>query len=55
MITIKAIKSKSVDENGKSIDVLSPESPLPVGYRVRFIDNIFQCIPQDEEWPIEAD
>ena len=51
MIIVKAIKSKSVDENGKSIDILYPEFPLPVGYKVRFIDGVFQCVEQGEEWP----
>jgi len=51
MVIIKAAKSKSVDEKGESIDVLSPEFPLPMGHKVRFIDSVFQCIEQNEDWP----
>jgi hypothetical protein len=54
MITINPVKSKSTDEYGKEIEVLSPESDIPVGYKVRFIAGVFQCIPQYEEWPIKA-
>lgn len=45
MIVIKSIQAG---------DCLSPSEPIPVGHRVRFRADNYECIPDGEMFPDEA-
>lgn len=50
MITIKSKNAKAED----GTESVTPSDVIPVGYKVRFIDGLFQAIPQNEEWQDEC-
>lgn len=51
MIKIRPIKSKSTDENGNEIDIISPASDIPQGSKVCFINGVFEVYEQGEQIP----
>ena len=49
MVTIQPKTEKDIEGNA----CISPSSEIPPNSKVRFINGVFKCIAQDEEWPEE--